>query len=110
MQIMMTPGLCSNEHRTTGGTFCESCFSAFLMHGCYPDRACITNVVDDSKEEITLVLQYADQQTVMVISDENRESIAYGGWPGWVQFIEEHLESPVSDPNGSEQESNSKRE
>ena len=73
MQIMMTPGLCSNEHRTTGGTFCESCFSAFLMHGCYPDRPCITNVVDDGKEEITLVLQHGDQQTVMVINDENRE-------------------------------------
>jgi len=53
-------------------------------------------VEDDGKEEITLVLQYADQQKVIVVSDENRESLAYGGWPGWVQFIEELAESPVS--------------
>src|SRR5262245_29676828 len=33
MRILMTPGLCSNEHCTTGGTFCESCFAAFLLHG-----------------------------------------------------------------------------
>ena len=102
MQIMMTPGLCSNEHQSTGGTFCQSCFASFLMHGCAPDRACITNVVDDGKDETMLVLQYEDQQQVIVISDENREALAYGGWPGWVQFVEELPSSPVADPDDAE--------
>ena len=99
MQIMMTPGLCSNENSSTGGSFCENCFASFLMHGCSPDRACITNVVDDGKEATTLVLQYRDQQRTIVISDENREALAYGGWPGWVQFVEALTESPVAIPN-----------
>ena len=97
MQIMMTPGLCSNTHRSTGGSFCESCFASFLLHGCYPDRACITEVVDDGKEATTLVLQYEDQQQVIVISAENREALAYGEWPGWVQFIEGLPRPPVAD-------------
>jgi hypothetical protein len=95
MQIMMTPGLCSNEHQNTGGTFCESCFAAFLMHGCYPDRACITDVVDDRKESITLVLRYGDYQKTVELADEQREALAFGGWPGWVQFVEDLPGVPV---------------
>ena len=98
MQIIMTPGLCSNEHRSTGGTFCESCFSSFLMHGCYPDRPCITEVVDDGKVETTLILSYGDQQKRVVITDANRELMAYGGWPGWVQFVEELPSTPTAEP------------
>ncbi len=89
MQIMMTPGLCSNEYSSTGGTFCESCFASFLMHGCTPDLACITNVVDDKKDATTLVLQYGAYEQAMELTDANRELLACGGWPGWVQFIEE---------------------
>ena len=89
MVIKMTPGLCSNEHSSTGGTFCESCFASFVVHGCAPDRACITNVVDDGKTDVTLILRHGDDQRVVLITDENREALAYGGWPGWVRFVEE---------------------
>ena len=89
MQIMMTPGLCSNEYSSTGGTFCESCFASFLMHGCAPDLACITNVVDDGKEATTLVLQHGAYEQAVELTDANRELLAFGGWPGWVQFVEE---------------------
>jgi hypothetical protein len=102
MQIMMTPGLCSNEHGSTGGTFCESCFASFLLHGCYPDRACITEVIDDGKDETTLVLCHKDYQKVVTITDENRELLAYGDWPGWVQFVAELPSSPVAGPDDGE--------
>ena len=95
MRIMMTPGLCSTEHRNTGGTFCESCFASFLMHGCVPDRACITNVVDDDAETITLVLQYGAYEQALDLTDANRELLACGGWPGWVQFVEDLPTTPV---------------
>jgi hypothetical protein len=98
MQIMMTPGLCSNEYCSTGGSFCESCFASFLLHGCHPDLACITNVVDDGKEATTLVLQYGADEKVVELTDENRELLAFGGWPGWVQFVEELTSAPVQ-PN-----------
>ena len=94
MQIMMTPGLCSNEHRSTGGTFYESCLASFLVHGCYPDLACITNVVDDGKEATTLVLQYGSHEKAVEITDANRELLAFGDWPGWVKFVEELPSAP----------------
>lgn len=103
MRIEMTPGLCSNEPRSTGGSFCQSCFSAFLMHGCYPDRPCITNVVDDAQEETTLLLTYGRYQKVVVITDENRELMAYGDWPGWVEFVEEHPGSAIPDTDIADQ-------
>jgi len=89
MVVKMTPGLCSNEHSSTGGTFCESCFASFVVHGCAPDRACITDVVDDGKTDVTLILRHGDDQRIVLITDENREALAYGGWPGWVRFVEE---------------------
>ena len=88
MQITMIPGLCSNQHRSTGGTFCESCFASFLLHGCTPDRPCITEAIDDGRAETTLILKSGDQQQTIVISDANREQIAYGSWSGWVDFVE----------------------
>jgi len=95
MQIMMTPGLCSNEHQSTGGTFCQSCFASFLLHDCYPDRACITKVVEDGKEATTLVLQYGAYEQAVELTDANRELLAFGGWPGWVQFVAELPSTPV---------------
>jgi hypothetical protein len=98
MRITLVPGLCSNEYRNTGGSFCESCFASFLLHGCTPDRPCITGVADDGKDETTLVLRYGGQHKVVTITDEQREALAYGGWPGWVQFVEELPDTPVAEP------------
>ena len=95
MVVKMTPGLCSNEHSSTGGTFCESCFASFVVHGCAPDRACITDVIDDGKADVTLILRHGDDQRVVLINDENREALAYGGWSGWVRFVEDLTEAPV---------------
>jgi hypothetical protein len=89
MVVKMTPGLCSNDYSSTGGTFCESCFASFVLHGCAPDRACITEVVDDGRSDITLILSHSEGQRVVQITDENREALAYGGWPGWVEFLKD---------------------
>ncbi|HEX6290484.1 MAG TPA: hypothetical protein VFZ66_14950 [Herpetosiphonaceae bacterium] len=97
MRIDMTPGLCSNEYRNTGGSFCQDCFAAFLIHGCYPDRACITKVVDDGKDQTTLVMRVGDHQKVFVITDNNREALAYGGWRGWVDFVDNVPTTPAAD-------------
>jgi hypothetical protein len=103
MVVKMTPGLCSNAHSSTGGTFCESCFASFVVHGCAPDRACITDVIDDGKTDVTLILRHGDDERIVLITDENREALAYGGWPGWVRFVEEPLEAaePAAEPGAA---------
>jgi hypothetical protein len=93
MVVKMIPGLCSNEYSGTGGTFCESCFASFVLHGCAPDRACITEVIDDGKTDVTLILRRGDEQRTVLITDENREALVYGGWPGWVRFVEEQADT-----------------
>jgi hypothetical protein len=100
----MTPGLCSNEHCATGGSFCESCFSSFLLHGCPPDLPCITEVIDDEQPETTLILRNGEYQRSMTITEENRDLLAYGGWQGWVRYVERLSSSPSADgdaPTGS---------
>jgi hypothetical protein len=92
----MTPGSCSNEYQSTGGSFCQSCFASFVLHGCSPDRPCITDVEDDGKPETTLILRNGDYQRVVTITDENREQWAYGGWPGWVQYLEQLPRTPAA--------------
>jgi hypothetical protein len=103
MRIVMVPGRCSTDYIRAGGTFCQSCFASFLMHGCYPDRACITEVVDDGTEETTLVLRYGEYEKVVLMTDENRELLAFGGWPGWVQFVEDLPGAPGADLDDQEQ-------
>lgn len=95
MVVKMTPGLCSNEYCSTGGSFCESCFASFVLHGCVPERACITDVIDDGRADITLLLSHGDEQRVIRITEANREAIAYGGWSGWVRFAEDLASVPT---------------
>jgi hypothetical protein len=95
MVVKMTPGLCSNEYCHTAGTFCESCFSSFVIHRCIPDRACITDVIDDDSTDITLILSHGDDQRVVHITDENRDAIAFGGWSGWVDFVDGLAPTPA---------------
>ena len=63
---------------------CEECFATFLLHGGYPDRACITEVVDDGNPELTLLVRYAGHEEKVVVTDANRESLAYDGWDSFV--------------------------
>lgn len=66
---------------------CEECFATFLLHGCVPDRGCITDAVDDGQEETTLVLQYQGKEIEILVTDENRELLAYDGWSAYVDVI-----------------------
>ncbi len=79
MRITMERNLCENILPA-----CEECFITFLLHGCIPDRGCITDVVDDGREEVTLILRYEGNEEVLVVTDENREVLAFNGWSRYV--------------------------
>lgn len=80
MRITMDRDLCENILPA-----CEECFATFLLHGCVPDRACITDVADDGGEEVTLILKYEGHQEVLLVTDENREMLAFEGWSRFVK-------------------------
>jgi hypothetical protein len=87
MQILMIPGSCSNEHSPTGGSFCESCFARFLTQRAHPDLPCFTAVDDDGAEEQTLIMRYGSYEQRVLLSDQERERLAYGDWKGWREFV-----------------------
>jgi hypothetical protein len=95
MRIVMVPGLCSTSYQSTGGTFCQSCFASFLVHGCEPDRPCIVDAADDGNAETTLVLRYKGHETTILLTPEHRDLLANGGWPGWVQYVEQLPNVPL---------------
>ncbi|MFL5801640.1 MAG: hypothetical protein ACJ8CR_07840 [Roseiflexaceae bacterium] len=98
MKMTMIPGLCSNEYQPTGGSFCESCFARFLMQRSEPDLPCISDVQDDGAEEQTLIFQYGSYQQAVLLTDEERERLAYGDWKGWTEFVEQ-VTSMVPSPD-----------
>lgn len=48
----------------------------------HPSRYRFPSVSVRSSRIPYLVLRYKDYQKVITITDENRELLAYGGWPG----------------------------
>lgn len=65
---------------------CEACFGTFVLHGCIPDRACIVDVEEDGSEDTTVVVRFGGTERELVVTDENRELIAY---EGWTMFVDE---------------------
>lgn len=88
MRIVMDRNTC-----TTVLPACEECFATFVLHGCVPDRACIVDVRDDGAEETTLVLRYNNHEAKIVVTDENRELLAYDGWTQYVDVLPDFFSS-----------------
>ncbi len=93
MKMIMIAGSCANEYSGTADSFCESCFARFLLRGDEPDLACITAVEDDQSEEKTLIMQYGSYEQAVLLTDDERKRLAYGGWQGWTHFVEDLPES-----------------
>lgn len=87
MQLTMVPGACSNEYQRTGGSFCESCFARAIMAGREAELACIAAARDDGAAETTLTMSYGEHSSAIVLSEAERERLAYGGWPGWEAYV-----------------------
>jgi hypothetical protein len=87
MKMTMIPGACQTPYQQTGGSFCESCFASFLRRGANPDVPCITAVEQDGVEDRTLVVQVGAHTEMLLLTDNVREDLACGGWPGWQEYV-----------------------
>ena len=93
MRIVMDRNTC-----TTVLPACEECFATFLLHRCVPDRGCIMDVADDGREETTLVLLYNGNQVEVVVTDANRELLAYDGWTAYVDVMPDFFSAGARRP------------
>jgi hypothetical protein len=94
MRIVLDRDTC-----TTILSACENCFASFLLRGCVPDRGCIMAVEDDGRPEgeTTLLVRYAGNEAEVLVTDENRELLAYDGWSRYVDVAPEFF-SPGQKP------------
>lgn len=79
---------------------CEQCFGEFLRRRTTPDRACITDIVDDGRPEILATIKSGGYYGTLLITDQNREEIIYDGWMKFVQMPPEAFE--IVPPHGAE--------
>jgi hypothetical protein len=93
MRIVMDRNTC-----TTILPACEECFATFLLRGCVPDRGCIMEVEDDGSEEATLVLRYGNTEAQVVVTDENRELLAYDGWTAYAEVMPDFFSAGEKKP------------
>ena len=75
MKVTINRNLCG--HTPAG---CEACFGEFLRHGAAPDRACIMDVLDDGKPEVTATIYSGQYNTTLVIPPQDFEKVMYDGW------------------------------
>ncbi len=93
MRIVMDRNTC-----TTVLPACEECFATFVLHDCVPDRGCIIDVEEDGREETTLVLLYGDTEAEVVVTNENRELLAYDGWTEYVDVVPDFFSAGEKKP------------
>ena len=93
MRVVMDRDTC-----TTILSACENCFATFLLRVCVPDRGCIMAVEDDGQEETTLLVRYAGNEAQVVVTDENRELLAYDGWTRYVEVTPDYFSPGAKKP------------
>jgi hypothetical protein len=57
------------------------------MQRSHPDLPCFTAVEDDGAAEQTLIMRYGGHEQSVLLTDEERERLAYGEWKGWTEFV-----------------------
>lgn len=95
MRVIINRNLCGHPPFA-----CEKCFGEFLLHGAYPDRSCIFDVIDDGSEQVTAVITSGNVTRELVITDEIREEVIYDGYLKFADFPLEALE--VQPPHGED--------
>ena len=64
---------------------CEGCFGQFLRTG-VPDRGCVLAAKDDGSDDVTVYMHTDGEDHMLVIPADMRETVAYEGWPQFVDF------------------------
>ena len=67
-------------------SFCERCFGIFVTTPQGTERACVTEMHDDSSELLTLRIISAEGEDTLTLAPADAQAVALDGWPQYVQF------------------------
>ncbi len=81
MRITLDRRLCTGSL-----SFCERCFGIFVTTPLGTERACVTEMVDDGSELMTLRIISAEGEDTLTLAPEDAPAVALEGWPQYVKF------------------------
>jgi hypothetical protein len=81
MKVIIDRGLCDATL-----AFCERCSAAFIRYPEGHDRHCITQIVDDGRELLTLEIATDGRVLELELNEEQQELAATEGWEVLADF------------------------
>lgn len=66
--------------------FCQRCSAAFIRYPEGTDRLCITDVIDDGKDTLTLEMHTDNRELEVELTDEMRDLASIEGWEALADF------------------------
>ncbi|MBI4787521.1 MAG: hypothetical protein HY782_10795 [Chloroflexi bacterium] len=79
---------------------CEECFGVFLARNYAPDRACITEVLDDGSDILSAVIHSGRFVGTLIVRPENREAVIREGWRKFSTLPDEAFD--ICQPHGDD--------
>lgn len=81
MKVFIDRDLCNSSL-----PFCQRCSAVFFRFPEGTDRLCITKVVDDGQDLLTLVMKTDGRVLEIELTDEERELASIEGWEALADF------------------------
>jgi hypothetical protein len=81
MKVVLDRGFCNATLE-----YCQRCSAALIRHPEGVDRACILDIVDDGKEQLTLEMYTEGRHLELPLTDEQRELASVEGWEVLAHF------------------------
>ena len=81
MRVTLDRRLCTGSL-----SFCERCFGIFVTTPQGTERACVTEMIDDGTELMTLRIISAEGEDTLTLAPADAEAVALEGWPKYVNF------------------------
>jgi hypothetical protein len=81
MRVKVNRDLCQK-----GLALCERCLGQFLKYPMGYERICFTELEDDGSDLLTIELHSGNNDTVLVLDEEQRQLLAGEGWANFVEF------------------------
>lgn len=81
MKVILDRGLCDANL-----AFCQRCSAAFIRHPEGEDRACIRDIIDDGKAQLTLEMLTDGRRLEITLTEEQQALASVEGWEALADF------------------------